>query len=238
MAGNAVKAASQEAVKSLKSLAGNPVGGLAGAYEGLGDKKALSVGIAFGVISLICFLLGGFFLVRSTFGGGVGDIFDFLGFGGVMKLILFAVMPFVSLAVFSAAIRKISGGAGGGFGGDAFIAGAAILPIAIVILIGGIVGMGSPGAVKFFYVLNVIGSCVAILILFAGLTRISKLSERVGTIAVPIVILLSGWLSYSVFEWMMTPSGSAYSEMGHMPSQRDFERAMEKSQRDFERNFR
>ena len=40
-------AASKDALGAFKTLAGNPVGGLAGAYEGLGPARALGVGIMF-----------------------------------------------------------------------------------------------------------------------------------------------------------------------------------------------
>jgi hypothetical protein len=48
-----------QAWRSLRQLAVNPVGGLDPAYKSLGDMGAMRVGIVFGIVSVICFLLGG-----------------------------------------------------------------------------------------------------------------------------------------------------------------------------------
>jgi uncharacterized membrane protein YgcG len=48
--GNKVKAASSDAWSAFKVLAVNPVGGLAQAFESLGRKRAMGVGIVFGVV--------------------------------------------------------------------------------------------------------------------------------------------------------------------------------------------
>jgi hypothetical protein len=43
--------------------------------------------------------------------------------------------------------------------------------------------------------------------LFAGCTRISAISERLATIAVPLMLLLSGWLTKVVYAAMMNSQG-------------------------------
>lgn len=195
-----VKAASKDAVAALKSLAGNPVGALAPAYEGLGDAKALRCGVAFGVVSLVCFLLGGYLMLPPYM---KQDLFEFLRFGGVMKSIFFAIVPFLCTAVGALAVRKVFGGQGG-LGGDCFIAGAALLPASICMILSGLLGMENYQVVL---VVSVFAGCIGIMMLFAGFTRISKLTDRAATIAVPIVVVLAVWLAKVVSTSVLTRGG-------------------------------
>jgi hypothetical protein len=44
-------------------------------------------------------------------------------------------------------------------------------------------------------------------VLFSGYTRITKLSERAGALAVPIVVVLSAWLAKVIAASVLSPSG-------------------------------
>ena len=183
-----VKAASMDALAAFKTFAGDPVAGLPRAYQALGDRKALRAGVAFGAVSLACFLLGGYLLLPEMF---KQDLFEFLGFGGVMKCLLFGVVPFACTAAGSLAVRKVLRGEGA-LGSDCFIAGAAVVPASLCILFSGIVGLGN---FEVIGILTVFAGCTGVLTLFSGYTRIGKLSERAGTLAVPVVVLLAVWLA-------------------------------------------
>ncbi len=195
-----VKATSKDALAALKTLAGNPVGGLPPVYYALGDAKALRTGIAFGVVSLICFLLGGYLLLPPFV---KEDLFEFLGFGGVMKSLLFGIVPFGCTAVGSLGVRKVLGGRGT-LGSDCFIAGAALLPMSFCMLLSGILGFGN---FEVIGILTVFAGCIGILMLFSGYTRISKLSERAGSFAVPIVVVLNAWLAKVISTSVLGGSG-------------------------------
>ncbi|MCI0650948.1 MAG: hypothetical protein L0Z55_03600 [Planctomycetes bacterium] len=197
-----LKSTSKEALNAFKRLATNPVAALPETYATLGDAKALSSGIAFGVVSAVCFLLGGYMLLPVREG-----LFDFLGFGGVMKSILFSVMPFACTAAGSIAIRRVTAGAGGGFGGDCLIAGAAVLPMSLLLPISGLLGTGN---LEVVVPLGVLAGCLGVLMLFSGYSRISKLSERASTFAVPIVVLLAAWLTKVLSTSIMTGGGPNY----------------------------
>jgi hypothetical protein len=199
-AAETVRSASKDALAAFRSLAGNPVGGLVPAYQALGEARAVRAGVAFGLVSLASFLLGGYLLLPPFM---KEDLFEFLGFGGVMKCLLFALIPFLCTAAGSLAVRKGFGGRGG-LGSDAFVAGASLLPASLCMLAGGLVGLEHYQAIG---VLTVVAGCTGTLMLFAGYTRVAKLGERAATIAVPLVILLTVWLAKSLSTSVLTGGG-------------------------------
>jgi hypothetical protein len=182
------RATSQAALAALKTLVVDPIGGLVRAHAQLDAYKALRVGLAFGILSLACFLLGGYRLLPEFLRG---DLFEFLGFGGVMKCLLFGSVPFVSFACGGTLARKLSG-AQGTLASDAYIAGAALLPLAACSVIAGFAGLENYEVIG---IAVVFAGCLCTLMLFTGFTRITKLGERAGALSVPIVILLTVWLA-------------------------------------------
>jgi len=200
-----VKAASRDALGAFKQLAGNPVGALPAAYAALGDAKALRAGVAFGVVSLFSFLLGGYLLLPDFF---KEDLFEVLGFGGVMKCLLFGAMPFLCTAAGSLGVRKALGGRGA-LGADTFIAGAALLAPSLCMLLAGMLGAGN---FEVIGILAVFAGCTAVLTLFSGYTRIAQLTERAATLAVPLVVILGAWLAKVVATSVLSgPGGSSNS---------------------------
>ncbi len=196
VAADKVKEASRGAVQALKMFASNPVGGMPGAFEGLG-ARALSVGITFGVVVALCFLLG-IYRFLGQFSGGFGETIKGLGFGGFIKALVVTLVPFVTLAGASFLVRQVFRGAGG-LGYDSFIAGASLLPFGGVALVAGVLGFGNYDVIM---VCGLFAVCLTVLMLFSGLTRISRISERAATIAIPLMLIVSGWLSKVIYKAM------------------------------------
>jgi hypothetical protein len=73
-------------------------------------------------------------------------------------------------------------------------------------LLSGVLGLGNFEAIG---ILAIFAGCFGILMLFSGYTRISKLGERAGSIAVPIVVIVSAWLAKVVSTSVMTGPGSS-----------------------------
>jgi hypothetical protein len=187
VAAERVKAASKDALQAFKLFASNPVGGLSGAFESLGQARALTAGITFGVAFALCVLFAAY-RVLPVWGRPQG-------FTGFIKILVVSVVPFVSLLGASTAARKAFRGEGG-FGHDSFIAGASSLPFGCVALLAAILGLGNIEVIALFTLFAV---CVTILMLFAGLTRICKTSERAATLAVPLMLIASAWLSKVIY---------------------------------------
>lgn len=194
VAGVRMKAASADAFSAFKTFMGNPVGGLADAYNSLGPAKALGVGITFGVVFAICALLSIYRVVP-----------EFLrptGVGGFLRLVVVAIVPFVSMFVATIAVRTVFRG-DGTVGSDSFLAGASLLPFGIIALVASILGPSNWNVIQF---LAIFAISITILMLFAGLTRIYKISERMATIAVPIMLLITAWLSQTIYRMMLESS--------------------------------
>jgi len=189
-----VKIASQDALKAFKMFATNPVAGLSVAFEHLGPNRTLSVGVSFGVVFSLCILIGGYVALPGWSRPR--------GVGGFLSSLVCALVPFVSLAGASLAARKAFRGEGD-FGRDCFVAGASLLPFGLVVLLAGLLGFGNMEAVL---VLLLFAVCITILMLFAGCTRIFKMSERAATIAIPLMLIASGWLSKIIYTVLLRHS--------------------------------
>lgn len=200
-----VKAASKDSLQAFLKFATDPVAGLSVAHESLGASRAMSVGISFGVVFSLCILLAAYRLIPE----GIRPP----GAGGFFRLLLCAVVPFVCLAGAGALARLVFRGKGG-LSNDSFIAGAALLPLGCVMLLSTILGAGN---FEVIGALTVFALCLTILMLFAGCTRITMMSERLATIAVPVMLLLSAWFTKVIYTAMINSAmGSPYSGMNPM----------------------
>lgn len=193
IAAERAKEASKDALGAFKTLAGNPVGGLAPAYQGLGPARAMGVGIAFGVVSAV-FLLIVSYRITSPYEHNAGFFF---------KALVMSLVPYASMVVATLGARMAFRGQGG-INQDCFIAGSAILPFAIVFLLASILGMQN---YQIIGICAVVAICLTILMLFAGLNRIYSLSEKAATWAVPAVILITVVLSKVLWNALLGGGG-------------------------------
>ena len=180
-----VKAASQDALAAFKIFATNPVGGLSTAFETLGPTRALGVGLTFGAVFALSVLLAIYRLTSNIGGFSVPHDFSFF-----MKALLISVMPFAGLFG-TTILARMSMRGQGSFGHDSFIAGAATLPLSFMALLEFILGAGNMNIVGFF---GVFAFCLLVLMLFTGLVRISRITEQLATIAVPAILIVTGFL--------------------------------------------
>jgi hypothetical protein len=181
-----VKEASRDATQAFKTFATNPVGGLPVAFTELGAPRALGVGIVFAAFSVFCVFIG-IYIALPTFAKP--------DFGDSIKFIFFGAVPFLSLLAASAATRKVFGGKGS-IHGDCFIAGAALLPFGFLIFVSSLLGLAN---LEIAAVLLVFALCYGILMLYTGVTRISLVTESRAAFAVPVMIIVSFWLTKIIF---------------------------------------
>lgn len=189
-----VKAASTDSLNAFKSFALNPIGELANVFNSLGETRALGVGISFGAVSAICFVLAAWLMLHKLLSPSAG---------WYLKLFVYAFIPVVTTAAASFVARKILK-SDGAIGVDSFIAGTAMLPFAFAtVLISIVISISSnpPGSLISF--LMILGVTWTILILFIGFLRIAKLSERSCTLVVPLVITVSGWLTQMLYTQLL-----------------------------------
>jgi hypothetical protein len=194
-----LRKSSEDAWKTLLVLAGNPVGDLHTAFDALGDARALGVGIAFGIVFAGCAAIAftrtaSEWLFRGFLYGGYVTTGDFL------KAVVVFVVPFLALAVAIWICRAVAR-AQGSAGHDVFLAGAALLPLAAFSLLFTLLGIGN---IEIDIVLLVIAQCVTVLMLFSGLTRIYAVSEKLASLAVPLMLVVSAWISKVIYAAFMT----------------------------------
>jgi hypothetical protein len=170
-----VKLTVNDAVQGLKIFLINPVGGLPVFFQGLGKERALGVGIAFGIVYVFCFV----FAWQK-----------FLGNSSIFNLILASAANFLSIAGASFLTRKIFQGYGS-FQGDIFIAGVALVPVSLLILIGSLLGITN---IEIIVIVMVVAITYTILMIYTGCHQISGIPESAAAFAVSVMLLLSGWL--------------------------------------------
>jgi len=184
---DAIKDSAQNALSSFKHIVVNPVGNLHSAYNSLDRKQTIGVGVVYSVIFNAFFTIGIYLMLKNTLGGFMGNI----PVGIFFKLILCGFVPVVGIAAASALLRQIFHSEGG-LESDIFIAGVALLPAGICMLISGFVGILN---VEVIAAVSVFALSYTILIIFTGFTRILKISDAGSAIAVPVCLLISIWLS-------------------------------------------
>lgn len=190
--GEKVKIRSQDALKAVKIVALNPVAGLPEAFQSLEKRQAMEVGIVFAVVFEICAVIG-LYLMLPRWAGSPG-------FGEVLKIVIVGCVPFVAIAGANAVARKVFRGQAGTLESDVFIAGVSVLPFGFASLLAGILGVGN---LEVSAIVAVFALSYTILILYTGCTRISGISEARAVPAVPIIILIAGWLSKILFAAML-----------------------------------
>ena len=152
------------------------------------------MGAVFGVVYLVCPIIGSIFGATAMGLRSGGGWFGNTLVGLIVDTATIATMVGVSYLY---RLKTRSGGAS--VGADMLIVCAALLPIAIARLV----------AALFKWDMNLIvlsvsvfGGCFCVMLLFSGLTKISKLSERLATVAVPLMLVAAlgvAMLLYRVF---------------------------------------
>lgn len=176
------KAVSKDAFNAFKVFFVNPVGGLGTTYEQLGETKAQNVGIIFSVVFTLLSLFGILLLLPSFLRPDFGDILKM-----IFSLLILPVSMFVVLIGIRTVLQRKAN-----YKADIFITGASILPLGFLILLAGIFNLGN---LEVIVALALYAISFTILILYAGCTKILKISETASTISTPIIILLSVWLT-------------------------------------------
>jgi len=178
-----IKEASSDAWAATRRVAIDPVAGLASSFTTLGERRAQSAGIAFGVI----------FALVSAIAAAIGV--SKLGVDGNLKaglgIFIVALVPFATIAALSAGARKLFGGSGSA-GADVFTAGVALQPLGVLFLAATFLGSDN---LEVIAVLTLFAWTYMLCILFTGSTRLVGLPERIAPPAIATMLLAAGWLT-------------------------------------------
>ena len=191
-----MKARSLDAWQGVKMFAKSPVGGLPESFALFDDRRAVHVGIIFAIVYELAILLGALIFksrAEAVLGGilPVGQLIGELTAAQLFKVLFLGLVPFASLIGACALARAIFHGKGR-FAGDVYTAGAALLPTGIFVLLASLLGVANFEVIAILFLFALTYS---ILILYAGCSRIGLVSETGAAPAVPIILLLSAWIT-------------------------------------------
>jgi len=203
-AGEQAGAAAKDALSAVTSLITNPVGGLQAGYNALGPARAQAAGgalcVMFAIVAPLGVLINGpnlFMLV----GMGMG-LYAESNFGVFIRVVLAMLMLAAAMIGASFGMRKI-GGSQAPLAADIYGVGAALTPLGLAMFVASFLS-GSP---ELATLLMVFASCYVVMILFAALTRIGGLSEKLAAPAVPVVFVVSMYICKVVLGAMTGPRG-------------------------------
>jgi hypothetical protein len=191
-----VKARSLDAWQGVKLFAKSPVGGLPESFALFDDRRAIQVGVVFAIVYEVAILLGALIFKSRTeavLGGmfPVGQLMGELTAAQLFKVLFLGLVPFASLIGACALARAVFHGKGR-FAGDVYTAGAVLLPTGVFVLLSALLGVANFEVIAILFLFALTYS---ILILYAGCSRIGCISEAGAAPAVPIILLLSAWIT-------------------------------------------
>ncbi len=158
----------------------NPGEGLLSAYSRLSKQQAIQVGMIYGAIAILCFVIGGYYILEQQARFSVG------------KLFLTAAIPFFALVLASNVIRSFYRNSGN-MATDIFISGAALLHLSIVALL---ISFIPPSLRALIIFLLIFGYSYTVITLYTGCTQILNLTEAKAAFTVALMLVISSWLSY------------------------------------------
>lgn len=174
------KESTTHAIKALKTLIGDPIGGQKTALADLGGSNALRAGIVLIIIFAIsCYLFGTSFILR----GNTGVYF---------KLVLFSVIPsaciFCCYYLIGIIFRKKKKSLPACF----FTTGVSVIPLALFFYCLTIFGTD---ALELLIAIGIFCLCTTILLINSSLQDIFKQSTRGSVLLTPAIVFITYFLS-------------------------------------------
>lgn len=199
--GEQAGAAAKDALSAVTSLITNPVGALQAGYNALGTARAQAAGAALCVLFAIVAPLGALINGPEMFGLlGLGlGLYAESNFGVFIRVVLAMLILAAAMVGAFMAVRKM-GGSKSPLAADLYSVGGALTPLGLAMFVASFL-YRSP---ELAMLLMVFGSSYVVLILFAGLTRIAGVSEKLSAPGVPIIFVVSLYIC-KVILGAMTP---------------------------------
>jgi hypothetical protein len=187
--GRRVADSSRDALRAVRTLVVDPVGGLSGAFADLGGQRAGGAGAALCAAFVLAGAIGFTLGVRRALGVWVG-ISGMSGAGVFVKACFGLLVAPLVFAAGGLLVRLVAGAGEAGLGTDLFVAGAALTPVGLASLLGGLLGPANYGVA---FVLYLVAFSYLVLILYTGLTALARVRPSVAAPCVPALILLALW---------------------------------------------
>jgi hypothetical protein len=199
-AGALAKRTWQEAAAALAQLVVDPWGRVATVYEQLGPKRATFVGAAFFAVFFLCCIMA-MVLRDAVLLPGVTQL-DSTDTAAFIKTLV-TLIGYIAALLGAVTLFRVAARTGAPFAADVFVAGAALLPLAAFAIVDGLLNPLSPIVQWVKYVLFLFAAVTAILMLYNGLSKAVRLSDRIAALAVPTVLAAAMTVS-QIVRWLLT----------------------------------
>jgi hypothetical protein len=167
---------------AFRSIATSPVEGVEAGGAHLDDKVAAQVGFLFSAAYALCLVLAANQAIGQSEKEGLINL--------LLPSVTFTAVYLVSCAGSLALVRSIFRGQGS-LGKDCFVAGAALLPTAALVIVSGFLGKQNPDVLE---TLALVLMPVMFLILYGGCRGLANMPPRTAALSVPIVVAAAHWL--------------------------------------------
>jgi hypothetical protein len=196
-AGRIIKSAAADAIVVMRRIAIDPVAGLPASFVTLGERRARSAGVAFGVTFA---LAAGIATAVAASGAGFGNTFKLM-----LAMFVVALAPFAAMAAVSTGVRKAFRTAGTA-GADLLSCGVALQPFGVFFILAAVLGIGNLQTVAL---LSLFAWTYALTILFTGCTQLVRIPERLAPPVMAVMLLVAIWSTRLVGGWLLesTPFG-------------------------------
>ena len=183
---------------ALKTLISDPIGGQGIAFNQLGQKNAIQVGIVLSLVFIISsFLLGLSGLDTANMFGMKVDV----PMSTYFKILLFSIIPAASVfGTFLLTAKLFSKDTGINIGAALFSAGITMLPLAILFFCFKVLGLAN---FKIVAGIAVFAVSMTNLLINAALTDTYKLSSRQSFILTPTLLIVAGVVSSIIHDILM-----------------------------------
>jgi hypothetical protein len=191
-------AASRDAAGAFKNLLADPWGRVGAAYEQLGPPRALIVGAVFlGVFALCCILAA---IIRKDL--GIPGAFDFVSLDAASFFkSLFILIGYIGTLIGVVSLFRVLAQTGVAFAADLFVVGSSLLPLGVYSVLFSMLNLSS-GVIRWMAaVLFIFAAITSVLMLFNGLNKAVRLSDRMAGLAVPTV-LAAGMSVAALLRWL------------------------------------
>ena len=164
----------------------NPSGGLLPAFSRLDDGQLKQVGAIYGIFSSLCFV-GSYFMMGIQFDSPIWQLF------------VVGTIPFTSFILTGFIVRTFWHHRGN-FSSDIFIAGVAIAPIALSIILIGFIPLS---AWSLMVPLAFFGCSYSVLTLQASYVQLLNLTEAKAAAIVALMLMINSYIVYIFFSGLI-----------------------------------
>ena len=178
---------------AFRLLMWNPAGNLSAAFDKLGPQKSMQAGIVCAVAYALARLLAQ--LIRGGFAGESLIRAQYVLSGRGLRADLAAVVCGLAVAlclITASFVARLGLRGKGRVASDVFLAGVALAPVTLAILLATIFG---PRNDTIQAVVMTFGDCLLIVILFHGLVDLCHVGRGLALYAVPAALLFAGFVS-------------------------------------------